>query len=324
MRSTPGRACIPERAREQARAADERLAARAPARRCCAAIPLGVKDLYGVAGPAADRVEPGARGQRGRPTTRSPGRGCAPRDGARRPHPHARVRGRRHDRPGRQPVGAATARRAGRAAAAPPRSPRGWSRPRWARTPAARCGSRRRAAARARSSRPTAGCRSTGSSRSRPTLDHPGPDGAHGRRLRRDARRDGRRRRRESTRSMPPPAEMGELPLAPRPGRGRWRACGRAHRPARRRRRRSGRPRRARPRPPRVRGARRRGRRAGRRARTCDRDDLNCIFSPRWAYHARHAEARDRYRTASSSWSTSARTSPRPPRTSAPSGSVRR
>ena len=61
--------------------------------------------------PAADRVEPRARGQRRRRGQHRVGTAARAGNGSARPHAHARVRLRRDHRPGRQPVGTAPDRR---------------------------------------------------------------------------------------------------------------------------------------------------------------------------------------------------------------------
>ena len=83
---------------------DARALADGPLPQLCG-IPIGLKDLYARRGRAADRVEQparraAARGLRRLEPAARPGHDPA------RPPPHARVRGRRDDRPGRQSVGA--------------------------------------------------------------------------------------------------------------------------------------------------------------------------------------------------------------------------
>ena len=111
-----------------------------------------------------DGVEPRARGQRRRRRQRGVAAPARPRRGPRRAQPHPRVRRGRDHRPGRATRGPPTARPAGRAAARRRRWPRAWSRRRWARTPPARCGSRPRCRASARSSRPTGASPTTAAS----------------------------------------------------------------------------------------------------------------------------------------------------------------
>ena len=165
----------PDLAREQARAADERLGREGEDAPLLCGIPLAIKDLYGVEGlplTASSRVLEGNVAERRRGGVAAPARRG---HGAAGPHAHPRVRRRRDHRPGRQPVGARRASPAGRAAAAPRRWRRGWRRRRSAATRAARCGSRRRAAAPARSSPPTGGSRSAAIIPLAASLDHPGP-----------------------------------------------------------------------------------------------------------------------------------------------------
>ena len=92
-----------EDALASAERADERLAAGDAPVLC--GVPIGLKDLYAVARQAADRVEPCAGRDPGARLRRL-GAALRRRDGAARPPAHARVRLRRDDRPGRQPVGA--------------------------------------------------------------------------------------------------------------------------------------------------------------------------------------------------------------------------
>ena len=207
----------PEHALELARAADERLdRERADAPLVCG-IPIALKDLYARRRPAAHRVEPRARRRAGRRGLRAVGAAARARDGAGRAHPHARVRRRRDDRPGRQSVGAATARPAARAAARRRRWRRGWCRRRSAPTRSARCASRRRCAARARSSPPTGGCRCAGVIPLAPTLDHAGPMArtiADCSALLAAMAADGP----EVSPLLPPPAPLAGLAVAPRAG----------------------------------------------------------------------------------------------------------
>ena len=94
--------------------------------------------------------------------------------GAARPSAHPRVRRRRDDRPGRQPVGPrALGRRLERRIGAP-RSPRAWSPPPRAPTPPARSAFRPPAAGRRRSSRPAGASRSRESCRCRGASTTPG------------------------------------------------------------------------------------------------------------------------------------------------------
>ena len=82
---------------------DARALADGPLPQLCG-IPIGLKDLYGVAGePLTARA---ACSTSGRSRTATSGAGSRAGDDPARPPPHARVRGRRDDRPGRQPVGA--------------------------------------------------------------------------------------------------------------------------------------------------------------------------------------------------------------------------
>ena len=187
-RSTPGCASTRRTRSAAAARADARAGATRGPRRRCAGIPIGLKDLYAVAGKpltASSRL-----------LDERPDRDCdvwarlrAHGHGPARPPAHARVRGRRHDRPGRQPLGArALGRRlerrlgggAGRAHGA------GRDRDRHRRLAAHPVGA---AAARRRSSRRAGSSRCAASSRSRTSLDHAGPDGAHARGLRAAARR---------------------------------------------------------------------------------------------------------------------------------------
>ncbi len=94
----------PELAAEQARAADERRAREGRGDAAAVRHPARAEGSLRGEGPAAHRVEPRARRQRGR--HRRDGMGAAGRGGhgARRPHAHARVRRGRDDRPGRQPA----------------------------------------------------------------------------------------------------------------------------------------------------------------------------------------------------------------------------
>ena len=165
----------PEIAREHAALADERRAAEGDATPLLCGIPIGVKDLYGVAGlplTASSRVLEGNVAVRGRTAwarLRDAG------DGPARPYAHARVRRRRDDRPGRQPMGASPDRRRlergerGRASRA---DDAGGARKRHVRLAPDPVGVLRHLR---RSSRPTAGSRSRGSSRWRHRSTMPGP-----------------------------------------------------------------------------------------------------------------------------------------------------
>ena len=206
-----------------------RRAARARAtRRALCGIPIGLKDLYAVAGQAADRLEPRARrGARAR--LRRLGAARRRGHGAARPPAHARVRGRRHDRPGRQPVGARPlGRRLERRLGGGARR-RAWCRPRPARTPPARCASRRRCAARRRSSRRAALVSMRGIVPLCPTLRPRRADGADGARLRAAARGDGGRR---AAGRAPAAAALRRLAAdrRPRPGRRRRASSARSRR----------------------------------------------------------------------------------------------
>ena len=137
-------------------------------------IPLGAQGPLRRRGAAADRVEPGARRQRRRPRRRRLGAAARARAWCCSATP-TRTSSRPAGPPTRSATrGRSTASPAARAAAAPRRWRRGWSRRRSAATRADRCGSRRPAAGPARSSRPTAGSRSTESSRSRRRWITPG------------------------------------------------------------------------------------------------------------------------------------------------------
>src|SRR3954468_4975791 len=171
--------------------------------------------------PARDGLQPDARGQRRVRGLRRVGAAAGGGHGARRPHPHARVRLRRHDRPGGQPVG--------------PRALGGWVERRLggrARRPHGPGGDRNRHGrlgadpggdvghqldqgdARARADR-------RGPPAPRPprpaTLDHAGPmartvaDCAALLQAMADGGAD-------TTPLMPPPAPLGPMPLEPSPG----------------------------------------------------------------------------------------------------------
>ena len=99
----------PELARASARAADERLAAGDAPALC--GIPVGLKDLYGIAGlpltASSHVLEDNVADADAELWARLRDQGMVPA----RPYPHPRVRGGRHHRPGRQPVGAGPRRR---------------------------------------------------------------------------------------------------------------------------------------------------------------------------------------------------------------------
>ena len=122
---------------------------------------------------AADGVERRAR-RSARARLRRVGAAFRRRDGAARPSAHARVRLRRHDRPGRQSVGArALGRRLERRLGGRARVPSGRPR-RPAPTRPARCASPRPSAGRRRSSRRAGSSRCAASSRSRRRSTTPG------------------------------------------------------------------------------------------------------------------------------------------------------
>ena len=151
-------------------------------------IPIGLKDLYAVAGkPLTASSTPARRGTRAR--LRRLGAARRRGHGAARPRAHARVRMRRHHRPGRQSVGARAIGRRLRAEGRARRSrpgrcpqPPGPTRP-------ARCASPRPSAGRRRSSRRAGFVSMRGIVPLAPTFDHPGPMTRTVARLRAAARR---------------------------------------------------------------------------------------------------------------------------------------
>jgi Asp-tRNA(Asn)/Glu-tRNA(Gln) amidotransferase A subunit family amidase len=157
----------PEMAREQARAADERLAREGPAAPLLCGIPIGLKDLLAVAGlpvTASSRLLAAHRaGQDSAVWARLAGAGMVL---AGHTHTHEFAAGAPRTRwPTRMHW---TARPAAPAAGRRPRWPAAWSRPRSAPIPRAHCASRRRCPGCPRSSPRMAWCRCAGSSRWRP------------------------------------------------------------------------------------------------------------------------------------------------------------
>ena len=198
----------PNAARDHAHAADRRLALDGESAPALCGIPLALKDLYGVAGlplTASSRVLDGNVAAE----TRSVAAVAGPGHGAARPYAHARVRGRRHDRSGRQPMGARTV--AGGSSGGSRRGGGG------AHGPAAvgsdTCGSLRIPVCCCGTStiKPTHGLsRSTASSRSRRRLTTRGRWRARSQTARRCSRRW--RAGGADRPLMPPPAPIGELP----------------------------------------------------------------------------------------------------------------
>ena len=221
---------------------------------------------------AADRVERRARrGARAR--LRRVGAARRRGDGAARPPAHARVRLRRHDRPGRQPVGArAVGGRLERRLRAR-RSPRGRCLRPPAPTPPARCASPRRSAGRRRSSRRAGSSRCAASSRSRRPSTMPG-------------RWRGRCADCEPLLAamagvVAPPERRAAAPV-------RRLSADRRARPGRRRRVRAG-----------ARGASGRARRAAAPARprsTSSAEFFDLVLTEMLAYHRRFDDRRDAYR----------------------------
>ena len=270
--------------------------------RNCAASRSASKICTASRAKAADRVEQPAR-RAGRSRTATSGaRLRAPGDDPARPPPHARVRGRRDDRPGRQPVGArplSGGSSGGSAAALAARM-----------VPAAtgtdtadRCGSRPRCAAPRRSAdaRPRVDAQPSSPLATEPRSR--GADGAHARRI---ARRSWPRWRGPipaAPEARSPPAARG--PPAPRTGRhAAGRRSPRALAPHRRARSTPTSPTASMPRSrsaPRWEPARRAASAPGRPADVGD-DFLDVLYAELLTYHRRFDGGREHYRPSLREW----------------------